>query len=181
MSAFRRFAVAGCLLAIVLPAVSRAQTLRPAPAIAVDSAAPAFRLARVLGPQSASRIEPRRLLRVGKWTMLGAALGMGAYALVRSQDAEEQYEALRRLCDEDQTKCQLHGRTYADPEAEKLYQTAILHDRRARIGIIGAQVSLLGSVALFIADLGNDRGPADIPYPTSRSRPVAAIGLRLIR
>ena len=113
--------------------------------------------------------------------MLGAALGMGAYALVRSRDAEEQYEALRRLCDEDQTRCQLRGRTYADPEAETLYQTAILHDRRARIGIVGAQVSLLGSVALFIADLENDRGPKDIPYPGPRAGRFTAFGLRFTR
>lgn len=182
MSASRLFAAAGFALAVSLPATARSQALHPdwSPAPAGDSLEAGFRLAAAVVPQSANRVQPGRLLRIGKWTMLGAALGMGAYALVRSQDAEQQYEALRRLCDENQSRCQLQSRQYADPEAERLYQTAILHDRRARIGIIGAQVSLLGSVALFIADLGNDRGPADIPYP-SRFRPVTAVGLRLTR
>lgn len=179
MSAFRLSAAAGLALVASLPSTARAQALAPEGSRATaDSVESGFRLAAA--PQNASRTQPGRLLRIGKWTMLGAALGMGAYALVRSQDAEAQYEALRQLCDEDQTRCQLQGRQYADPEAEALYQTAILHDRRARIGIIGAQVSLLGSVALFIADLENDRGPADIPYP-SRFRPVTAIGLRFTR
>lgn len=174
-------AAAGCLLASLVPAPTGAQTPRLALAgVPADSVVPSFELSAAVAPQSAARVRPR-LLRVGKWTLLGAALGMGAYALVRSQDAEEQYETLRRLCETDQTRCQLQGSRYADPEAETLYQTAILHDRRARIGIVGAQVSLLGSVALFIADLGNDRGPEDIPYPSSRSRRFIAVGLRLTR
>lgn len=181
MSASRLLAAAGFVLVASLPSAARSQALSPdrSPA-AADSVETGFRLAAAVAPQSASRMQPGRLLRIGKWTMLGAALGMGAYALVRSQDAEAQYEALRQLCEVDQSRCQLQGRQYADPEAESLYQTAILHDRRARIGIIGAQVSLLGSVALFIADLENGRGPADIPYP-SRFRPVTAVGLRLTR
>jgi len=182
MSASRLFAAAGVALVVSLPATARSQGLPlvRSPATRADSLEAGFRLAAAVAPQTARRMQPGRLLRIGKWTMLGAAVGMGAYALVRSQDAEQQYEALRQLCDADQSRCQLQGRQYADPEAEALYQTAILHDRRARIGIIGAQVSLLGSVALFIADLENDRGPADIPYP-SRFRPVTAVGLRFTR
>lgn len=182
MSATRLLAMG--IVAVFLPITSPAQQHRtvaapaPYPHAVSDSA---FSLAAAIGPESPATFSRRRLLRVGKWTLLGVALGMGGYALVRSGDAEEQYEALRRLCDADHDRCRVEGGRYVDGEAEVLYQTAILHDRRARIGIVAGQVSLLGSVALFIADLGNDRGPSDIPYPATRSHRVTGIGLRLTR
>lgn len=172
--------VAVALLPLATPAQMHRTVAAPAPSPRAVSDS-AFSLAAVIGPESPATFSRRRLLRVGKWTLLGVALGMGGYALVRSGDAEEQYEALRRLCDTDHDRCRVEGGRYVDGEAERLYQTAILHDRRARIGIVAGQVSLLGSVALFIADLGNDRGPSDIPYPGTRSHRVTGVGLRLTR
>lgn len=172
------------IVVVFLPLTSSAQ-LHEAVAVPTQSqravSESTFSLAASIGPESPSAFSRRRLLRVGKWTLLGVALGMGGYALVRSGDAEEQYEALRRLCDADRDRCLVEGGRYVDGEAETLYQTALLHDKRARIGIVAGQVSLLGSVALFIADLENDRGPSDIPYPSTRSHRVTGIGIRLTR
>ena len=60
----------------------------------------------------------------------------------------------------------------SDETAERYYRTAQEEDRRAQVGIVGGQVTLLGSVGLFIYDLRNGRGPENIPYPT-RARSAA--------
>jgi hypothetical protein len=115
--------------------------------------------------------------RIAKWTLLGAAIGFGSYALVESGRAEDYYGQLRRQCQTEPQACQLLDGRYADPEAERLYENAAAADRRARVGIIGGQVTLLGSAAFFVYDLRNGRGPDDIPYPPSRAQ--VGVGLRL--
>lgn len=123
----------------------------------------------------------RQLIRIGKWTLLGSALGLGAYAVVHSQRAEKRYEELRAICDGDASRCQLTpSGQYADAGAEDVYRAAIDEDRQAQVGIIGGQISLLGSVALFIADLRHGEGPSDIPYPAGKAQRVG-IGLRIGR
>jgi hypothetical protein len=116
-------------------------------------------------------------VRIAKWALLGAAIGFGSYALVESGRAEDHYEELRRLCQVEPGACQLENGRYSDAAAEQLYENAGSADRRARIGIIGGQVTLLGSAAFFVYDLRNGRGPDDIPYPPSRAR--IGVGLRL--
>ena len=116
-------------------------------------------------------------VRIAKWALLGAAIGFGSYALVESGRADDSYAELRRLCQLEPDGCTLTGGQYADPGAERLYDRALSADRRARVGIIGGQVALLGSAAFFVYDLRNGRGPDDIPYPPSRAR--MGLGLRL--
>jgi hypothetical protein len=117
-------------------------------------------------------------VRIAKWALLGAAVGFGSYALVESGRAEDYYSELRRQCQLEPEGCQLQNGRYSDPAAERLYDHATAADRRARIGIIGGQITLLGSAAFFVYDLRNGRGPDDIPYPPSRAR--MGVGLRLI-
>ena len=120
-------------------------------------------------------------VRLAKWALLAAAVGFGTYALAQSNQADDAYGALRTFCRTDQDRCALSGGRYADPAAERLYDRALAADRRAQVGIIGGQVTLLGSAALFVYDLRNGRGPADIPYPGSAARAArrVVVGARL--
>lgn len=116
-------------------------------------------------------------VRIAKWALLGAAIGFGSYALIQSAHADDQFAQLRRQCQVNPASCQLDAGRYTDPAAELLYQGARASDRLARFGIIGGQVTLLGSVGLFVYDLRNDRGPNDIPYPPARAN--MGFGLRV--
>ncbi|HUF30435.1 MAG TPA: hypothetical protein VMM77_07185 [Gemmatimonadaceae bacterium] len=116
-------------------------------------------------------------VRVAKWALLGAAVGFGSYALVQSSRAGDQFAQLQQLCQTTPAACQLQNGRYADPSAEALFQGARAADRLARVGIIGGQVTLLGSVGLFVYDLRNGRGPNDIPYPPSRA--LLGLGVRV--
>lgn len=114
--------------------------------------------------------------RVAKWALLAAAVGFGTYALVETGRASDYYGELRAHCQSDPEACRLNDGRYVDAYAESLFDEATAADRRARVGIIGGQVTLLGSAALFVYDLRNGRGgPSDIPYP----RPGARFGVGL--
>ncbi|MBA3558188.1 MAG: hypothetical protein H0W30_06270 [Gemmatimonadaceae bacterium] len=104
-------------------------------------------------------------VRLAKWALLAAAVGFGAYAVTQSQHADDSYGELDLLCRAEQDRCASTGDSYPDARAERLYQRAVSADRRAHQAIIGGEVTLLGSAALFIYDLRNRRGPPDIPYP----------------
>ena len=123
-------------------------------------------------------------VRVAKWALLGAAAGFAAYALEHSTAAERTNDRLRALCTLEPERCQLEGGAYADPYAERLFQRTGKEDHLARIGIVGGQVALLGSVGLFVYDLRNGQGPRDIPYPSMEARsavprPRLVAGLRV--
>ena len=109
-------------------------------------------------------------VRVAKWALLGAATGFGVYALTHSSRADRDYGELRTLCSSDPDGCSLEGGRYAADAAESLYRSSVREDRRAQLGIIGGQLTLLGSVALFVYDLRNVGGPENIPYPASGLR-----------
>lgn len=112
-------------------------------------------------------------VRVAKWALLGTAAAFGAYALSHSTRADRAYGDLRRLCVAVPAGCTLDGGRYVAPRAESLYGTSLREDRRAQLGIVGGQVALLGSVALFVYDLRNGRGPGNIPYPGGAARGAA--------
>ena len=117
-----------------------------------------------LGAQAA----PRRgwtAVRVAKWALLGATVGLGYYALKQSTRADRAYSDLRHLCITVPSSCTLDAGRYPDAHAEALFATSLRHDRRAQAGIVGGQVTLLGSAALFVYDLRNGRGPENIPFP----------------
>ena len=134
-------------------------------------------LGAVLEAQSASGRGERRgwtRVRVAKWALFGTAVAFGGYALSQSKQAEDAYGELRQLCRVEPQACEMQGGNYSSARAEELYQSAIFRDRRARVGIFGGQVALLGSVALFIYDLGTPRGPVNIPYPGGGSGGLVA-------
>lgn len=108
-------------------------------------------------------------VRVAKWALLGAALALGGYALGNSNRADDAYTTLRAACDETPARCTTENGRYGDASLEALYDRAITADRRAQLGIIAGEVTLLGSAAFFVYDLRNRRGPANIPYPAARS------------
>jgi hypothetical protein len=118
--------------------------------------------------QEIARPAPKRstpVVKVAKWGLLGAAVGLGVFALRRSISAEDAYDELRALCLAGPTRCDHQAGAYPDPDAERLYDRAQREDRSAQLGIYGGQAALLGSVALFIMDLRDDREPTNIPYP----------------
>jgi hypothetical protein len=104
-------------------------------------------------------------VRIAKWTLLGAAIGLGAYALQRSTDAADAYDALRALCLDAPARCEHGDGAYTDVEAEALYDRSLAADRQARIGIYAGEAALLGSVAMFILDLRGGTSPPTIPFP----------------
>jgi hypothetical protein len=53
---------------------------------------------------------------------------------------------------------------YLDPSAEERYQRVVVGDRRARAWLVGGQVALVGSVALFVIELTREKGSQNIPY-----------------
>lgn len=121
-------------------------------------------------------------VRLAKWALLGAAVGFGVYAVSQSGRADDSYAELGTLCRAEQNRCVRSGDRYADSRAESLYQRSVSADRRAHQAIIGGEVTLLGSAALFIYDLRNRRGPPDIPYPADSTEPAAyaiAIGAKV--
>ena len=142
---------------------------------ALTALAPATSLAQSPRASTAERGEWRPV-RVAKWALLGVAVGFGVYALRHSAEAGEAYDALRLACNRDAQRCALEDGRYTDAELEGLYQRTLREDRLARRGIVGGQVTLLGSVGLFIYDLRNARGPRDIPYPSARAM---AAGVRV--
>ena len=132
-----------------------------------------------------SKPEGLTTVRVAKWVFLAAAVGLGAYALSNTAAATQAYDDLRDLCSATPERCTLSGGRYSDAEAEALYQRTADADRRARVGIVGGQLTLLGSVALFVYDLrGRDSDPENLPYPVpagggGAAAPRAALGVRL--
>lgn len=118
--------------------------------------------------------DPWRTPRVLKWTLLAASAGLGLWAYRESNRADDDYERLRRLCVADEARCALSGGRYADDAAEALYRRSNQGDRRARLGLLGGQVTLLGSAAFFIIDLRHGGAPENIPY-----EPPAVGGARL--
>ena len=118
--------------------------------------------------------------RISKWALFGTSVALGAYALAHSGRASRAYGELHRRCERDAATCRLADGRYADASAEALYRETVRHDRRARIGILGGHAALLGSAALFVADLRQPRAPGDIPFPVpGGGAPLLAIGARL--
>ena len=130
-----------------------------------------------LAAQARRETRPGPAVKIAKWTLLGTAVGLGAYALRRSIDAADAYDALRTLCIESPARCAHRGGAYADTEAEALYDRALDSDRQAQLGIYTGEAALLGSVAMFILDLRTGDGPPTIPFPGTA---VATVRVALV-
>jgi hypothetical protein len=114
----------------------------------------------------------RSVARVAKWVLAGATIALGTYAYVEHQAAERVHAQLRERCESSADSCALVDGQYTDDTSEALHQRAVRHDRRARTGIVGGQITLLGGVALFLYDLRADSGPDNIPYPSPHRAPL---------
>ena len=140
----------------------------------------------VANAQSAprERSDGWRATRVAKWTLFATAVAFGVWSFRETERADDDFAALRRLCERDVASCAVDGGRYTDAEAERLFSATRQHDRRARLGIVAGQATALGSAAFFIIDLRHGGSPDDIPYdPTRRAAhgPTLRVGLRLTR
>lgn len=128
------------------------------------------------------------VVHYGKWTTAAAAVGLTILAAREHDRANQSWNQLLTLCHADNAACQLRsdGR-YVDYQAELYYEQTLYYDHRARHRMLGAQVSVLTSAALFILDLRHHGGnPPNIPFNGSRlqvtAEPLgdgARVGLRL--
>ncbi|MBR9989715.1 MAG: hypothetical protein KFH98_08175 [Gemmatimonadetes bacterium] len=111
-----------------------------------------------------------RLLRVAKWTTAAGGTGLAVWGVVNNRRADELFEELERECLVDPDRCddRLPDGAYADGALESRYQDVRHLDRQARSALIAGQVGLAASVVLFILDLRNSAGPANIPYEPRR-------------
>ncbi len=103
----------------------------------------------------------RTAVHYGKWVTAATAVGLTILAAREHDRAQDDWRALLDLCRANNASCQLRsdGR-YVDYTAELLYQRTTYYDRRARRRLIGGQVALLASAALFILDLRHQGGNA---------------------
>lgn len=156
----RRRVLVAALLLMALPAVADAQT----------------------APRT--REDGWRTTRVAKWTLLATAVALGVWTYAETERADDNFDALRRMCERDAQLCTVENGRYANAEAERLYDATGQHDRRARVGIFAGQTAALGSAAFFILDLRHRGSPDDIPYDPSRrgaGGPTLRLGLRITR
>lgn len=131
-----------------------------------------------------------RPLQVAKWTTLGAAVVAAAYGYNENRLADSRFEDLDRLCQQQPVRCtpRTASGSYVDAELESRYQEVRKLDRRATVGLVGAEVGLAAAVGMFLLDLRNaGREPPDIPYKppklevgTSRSGGLR-VGYRVLR
>jgi len=150
-------------------------------------------LAGTLAAQEEPATPPPRswsenLVHYGKWTTAVAAIGLTVLAAREHDRANESWQQLLDLCGHDNAACALRsdGR-YVDYQAEVYYQKTVYFDHRARRRLLGAQLSLLTSAALFILDLRHHGGnPPNIPFSGSRFEVTAEpqvdgarVGLRM--
>lgn len=108
-----------------------------------------------------------RPLGVAKWTTLGGGLALATLGFLASGDADSHFEELDRRCG-GATPCErTPAGGYADPELERLQHDARAADQRARQLLLGAQIGIAASAALFILDLSSGSPPPNIPHEPS--------------
>lgn len=108
----------------------------------------------------------RSIVHYGKWVTAATAVGLTILAAREHDRAQDDWRQLLDLCRSNNATCQLRSDgQYADYNAELLYQRTTYYDRRARSRLIGGQVALLASAAMFILDLRHQGGEApNIPF-----------------
>ena len=124
-------------------------------------------------------------IHYGKWLTAGATAAFTVLASNEHQKSRRQWNALLDICRSADDACQIgsDGR-YARGDAEALYQSSRMFDRRANHRLLGAQVSLLATAALFLLDRHPGSGPDNIPFSPMRvtvepTSDGAAVGMRI--
>jgi hypothetical protein len=119
-------------------------------------------------------------VRYGKF----AALALAGFGVWHAQDhhekADDAYNALDERCRQQPSACIIGPGGYADPESERLYQSALREDDKARAWLVGAEVSLVGAVALFLYEITRPDGPErdDIPFEPLVDPRAGQVGAR---
>jgi hypothetical protein len=126
------------------------------------------------------------LVHNGKWL---AAAGVAAFTVVAATEhrlSRRDWNSLLTICRSAQDACAVgaDGR-YLRGDAETLYQRSRAFDRRANRWLLGAQLSLIATTALFLIDLHPGEGPENIPFPANQIEvglvgDGVGVGLRLI-
>ena len=108
----------------------------------------------------------RSIVHYGKWVTAATAVGLTILAAREHDRAQDDWNQLLDLCRSNNAACQLRSDgQYADYNAELLFQRTTYYDRRARSRLIGGQVALLASAAMFILDLRHQgRDAPNIPF-----------------
>lgn len=106
------------------------------------------------------------LVHHGKWLTAAATIGFTVMASKEHVFSRREWDALLAMCRTAQDACVVgpDGR-YLRADAEALYQRSRSYDLLANRWLVGAQVSLVATTALFIIDLRGS-GPENIPYPS---------------
>ena len=142
-----------------------------APALNAQERAPAAR-------DSAIRAS-NPVVRVSKWITLAGAAGAAAWGINANRDADQRYSDIERTCQSTPERClpRTSSGAFTDAQLEQEYQDVLALDRRARLALITAEVSVATSVVLFILDLPRNTRGEDIPYHPPRVQ-VGASGSR---
>jgi hypothetical protein len=107
------------------------------------------------------------IVHTGKWLTAAAAIGFTAMASNQHGSSRREWDALMEICRSASDACFVgpDGR-YLRADAEALYQSSRHYDLLANRWLVGAQLSLVTTTALFIIDLNAGNGPENIPYPS---------------
>jgi hypothetical protein len=109
----------------------------------------------------------KRIVHTGKWLTAAAAIGFTVMASNQHRYSRREWDALLELCRSAADACLVgpDGR-YLRADAEALYERSRHYDLLANRWLVGAQLSLVTTTALFIIDLNAGNGPENIPYPS---------------
>jgi hypothetical protein len=106
------------------------------------------------------------LVKYGKWLLLAGAVGMNVAAANAHHDADEFFDQLDDRCTTDHALCALGPNgAYLDAESERLYQSSVTMDQRARTWLIGGEAAALGAAVMFVWEFARPKGaPGNIPF-----------------
>ena len=107
------------------------------------------------------------VVHTGKWLTAAAAIGFTVMASNQHRYSRREWDALLELCRSAADACLVgpDGR-YLRADAEALYERSRHYDLLANRWLVGAQLTLVTTTALFIIDLNAGNGPENIPYPS---------------
>jgi len=108
----------------------------------------------------------RGAMHYGKWLTAGAAVGLTVLGAKEHHRSAREWDTVLGICRANNADCVTgsDGR-YVSPTAEYHYQLALYYDRRANRRLVGGQLSLLATAAMFIVDRRHGtNGPDNIPF-----------------
>ncbi|HUH11852.1 MAG TPA: hypothetical protein VMK65_02035 [Longimicrobiales bacterium] len=157
--------------------LSLALLLAAAPAAAQDAMhrfAPAEE-----GPPTLDGHGALTLTGVAKWMTAAGSVAAAGWGLWAHARADDRYRELEARCLADPPLCSSRGEggAFTDPALEAEYQDILTLDRHTRWALVGSQVGVLASVALFILDMGRENGgPSIVPFDPSALQVAPARG-----